>query len=97
MRRGGTIFLGNSITEYGDWQRLLHDARVINRGIAGDNTFGILDRLLRQLAGVAGFTYIDLAGRLTDPSGELMVKYAQPDGLHLNGEGYAVFVGMIKK
>jgi len=40
-----TIFLGNSLTEYGDWQSLLGDSTIINRGIAGDNTFGVLDRL----------------------------------------------------
>ena len=40
-----TIFLGNSITEFGDWQKLLNDQSVINRGIAGDNTFGVLARL----------------------------------------------------
>ena len=43
--KGRTIFLGNSLTEYGDWQSLLGDSTVINRGIAGDNTFGVLDRL----------------------------------------------------
>lgn len=39
--KGKTIFLGNSITEFGDWQKLLNDQSVINRGIAGDNTFGV--------------------------------------------------------
>jgi len=177
QQQGGIVFLGNSITEYADWQRLLNDARVVNRGIAGDNTFGMLDRLqevisrhpsklfieagindiaqdvpvgmivgnissivqwvkavspgirvyvvsvlptnenvgaeypeltgkngvvrevdrqLRQLAGKAGFTYIDLAARVTDPSGNLLAKYARKDGLHLNGEGYAVFAELIK-
>ncbi|HLZ87678.1 MAG TPA: GDSL-type esterase/lipase family protein, partial [Puia sp.] len=48
--KGGTIFLGNSITEFGDWKRLLHDPSVLNRGIAGDNTFGILDRLPEVIA-----------------------------------------------
>jgi lysophospholipase L1-like esterase len=43
--KGKTIFLGNSITEFGDWQKLLNDQSVINRGIAGDNTFGVLARL----------------------------------------------------
>ncbi|MBN8855265.1 MAG: DUF4440 domain-containing protein [Sphingobacteriales bacterium] len=177
LQQGGTVFLGNSITEFADWRQLLNDASVVNRGIAGDNTFGMLDRLqdvidhhpsklfieagindiaqnvpvgmivgnissivqwakagspatrvyvvsvlpvnenvgkeypeligknpvvremdrqLRQLAGVTGFTYIDLASRVADPSGNLLAKYARQDGLHLNGEGYAVFVGMIK-
>lgn len=42
---GGIIFLGNSITENGDWKRLIGDSTVINRGIGGDITFGILKRL----------------------------------------------------
>ena len=42
---GAIVFLGNSITEFGDWKRLLKDDKVLNRGIAGDNTFGMLDRL----------------------------------------------------
>lgn len=39
------MLLGNSITQFGDWKRLLNDSTVINRGIAGDNTFGVLARL----------------------------------------------------
>jgi lysophospholipase L1-like esterase len=42
---GRTIFLGNSITEFCDWKSLLNDSTAINRGIAGDNTYGVLSRL----------------------------------------------------
>ncbi len=42
---GRVIFLGNSITEGGDWKKLLKDSLVINRGISGDVTFGVLKRL----------------------------------------------------
>lgn len=42
---GRVIFLGNSITQGGNWQALLGDATVINRGIGGDITFGVLERL----------------------------------------------------
>lgn len=45
VTKGKVIFLGNSITEFGDWQKLLNDSTVVNRGVAGDNTFGVLDRL----------------------------------------------------
>ncbi|MEO7990257.1 MAG: GDSL-type esterase/lipase family protein [Chryseolinea sp.] len=45
ITKGHIVFLGNSITEFGDWQKLLNDTGVINRGIAGDNTFGVLARL----------------------------------------------------
>ena len=39
------IFLGNSITQFGNWKTLCSDSTIINRGIAGDNTFGVLARL----------------------------------------------------
>lgn len=43
--KGKIMFLGNSITEGGNWKKLLNDSTVINRGISGDITFGILHRL----------------------------------------------------
>jgi lysophospholipase L1-like esterase len=39
------IFLGNSITAGVDWIELLGNTRVRNRGISGDITFGLLQRL----------------------------------------------------
>lgn len=42
---GKVIFLGNSITEGGNWKKLTGDSTVINRGISGDITFGLLARL----------------------------------------------------
>jgi lysophospholipase L1-like esterase len=42
---GRIIFLGNSITEGGNWAKLLGDSTVVNRGISGDITFGVLKRL----------------------------------------------------
>jgi len=42
---GRIMFLGNSITEMGDWKKVLNDTTVINRGIGGDITFGLLKRL----------------------------------------------------
>ena len=41
---GKIMFLGNSITEGADWQKLLKDSTAINRGISGDISFGILNR-----------------------------------------------------
>jgi lysophospholipase L1-like esterase len=43
--QGKTVFLGNSITEGGNWKKLLKDSTVINRGISGDNTFGVIARI----------------------------------------------------
>jgi lysophospholipase L1-like esterase len=39
------IFLGDSITEMGDWKKVLNDNTVINRGVGGDITRGVLRRL----------------------------------------------------
>jgi lysophospholipase L1-like esterase len=42
---GKIIFLGNSITEGGNWAKLTGDNSIINRGIGGDITYGMLKRL----------------------------------------------------
>jgi lysophospholipase L1-like esterase len=42
---GRVIFLGNSITQGGDWAKLTGDSTVINRGIGADLTFGLRTRL----------------------------------------------------
>ena len=41
------VFLGNSITERGEWQEILAGYKypVVNRGVGGDNSFGILARM----------------------------------------------------
>lgn len=43
--KNAVVFLGNSITERGHWNELLQDMVVMNRGIGGDNTFGVRARL----------------------------------------------------
>lgn len=42
---GAIVFLGNSITERGQWHELFPRQIISNRGIGGDNVFGILARL----------------------------------------------------
>lgn len=44
-REGEIIFLGNSITDGGAWYELFDDPQILNRGISGDVTKGILNRL----------------------------------------------------
>jgi len=39
------VFLGNSITDGCEWSELFNDLRIKNRGISGDVTLGVLDRL----------------------------------------------------
>jgi lysophospholipase L1-like esterase len=43
--RNEIIFLGNSITDIGEWAEIWQNKNVKNRGISGDNTFGVLARL----------------------------------------------------
>ena len=44
------IFLGDSITYGGDWSKLFPDLTVDNRGIGGDTTTGLLNRLDEVIA-----------------------------------------------
>ncbi|MCF8302948.1 MAG: GH92 family glycosyl hydrolase [Bacteroidales bacterium] len=39
------VFLGNSLTDGAEWAELFDNDRIINRGIGGDDTDGILERL----------------------------------------------------
>ena len=45
LPKGSIVFLGDSITEYGQWEELLNNSKVKNRGISGDTTWGLLRRL----------------------------------------------------
>jgi lysophospholipase L1-like esterase len=54
------IFLGNSLTQFGDWSKLLGDSTVLNRGIAGDNTYGVLARLNDIMIRKPGKLFIEI-------------------------------------
>jgi len=45
------VFLGDSLTEFGSWPELFPNAQVKNRGIAGDDTSGVLRRLHQVTSG----------------------------------------------
>jgi len=45
IRPGDTVFLGDSITEGGNWHELFPDTPIRQRGIGGDTTAGVLARL----------------------------------------------------
>jgi lysophospholipase L1-like esterase len=45
MSENQIVMLGNSITAECEWSELLQNKSIINRGIIGDGTFDILDRL----------------------------------------------------
>lgn len=45
------VFLGNSITHFGEWHELLNNPNIKNRGISGDIAQGVYDRLYPILNG----------------------------------------------
>lgn len=52
------VFMGNSITEHVDWNELLGMCNVHNRGISGDITFGVLERLSEVTNGKPSMVFI---------------------------------------
>ena len=51
IKKKDYVFLGNSITAGGNWAKLLGLPNAKNRGISGDITFGVLERLDEVIAG----------------------------------------------
>jgi lysophospholipase L1-like esterase len=47
---GSIVFLGDSITDIGEWSELFGNKTIKNRGISTDNTFGVLARLDETIA-----------------------------------------------
>jgi lysophospholipase L1-like esterase len=45
IKEGAIVFLGDSITEGGSWNEMFKDSDILNRGIGGDTTRGVLNRL----------------------------------------------------
>lgn len=39
------VFLGDSITDIGDWENDFPDKNIVNQGINGDTTYGVLNRI----------------------------------------------------
>ena len=65
------VFLGNSITFWGTWNELLNSKYVKNRGIPGDITYGVLDRLNEVVNGKPAKVFIliginDIARNIPD-------------------------------
>lgn len=63
------LFIGNSITDGGEWNELFLNPHVKNRGISGDTTQGIYDRLPTLLKGKPAQIFL-MAGINNVPRGE---------------------------
>ena len=81
------VFLGNSITAGVDWMELLGNTNVRNRGISGDISFGVLERLHEVTEGKPAKVFI-LIG-INDISRNI------PDSLIL--DNYRKIITRIKK
>lgn len=44
-QKGEVVWMGDSITDGGEWSELFPHEKTLNRGISSDNTFGVLFRL----------------------------------------------------
>ena len=77
MEKGSIIFLGDSITEFGQWEELTGHPRVKNRGIAGDTTWGMLRRLgqIIQSQPTAIFLMIGINDFLFTDQQEILSNY----------------------
>lgn len=49
-RKADIVFIGNSITEAGNWSEIISFDGFANRGISGDNSYGVLARLDEALS-----------------------------------------------
>lgn len=45
VRKGAIIFVGNSLTDSGRWNDIAPELPILNRGISGDISFGVVARL----------------------------------------------------
>ncbi len=72
MPTGAIVWLGDSITEQGWWSFLTKEKDIVNRGIGGDNTRGMLARLDEILA--FSPRKIFLMGGVNDLSGNRPVE-----------------------
>lgn len=67
------IFLGNSITDGGEWGELFNDIHIKNRGISGDITAGVINRLDDVVSGKPSKIFLligtnDLSRKITTDS-----------------------------
>ena len=96
VEAGDTVFLGDSLTDFGDWDELFPGAHVKNRGIAGDDTAGVLARVDQVTDGRPAQVFL-LIGTNDLAAGEdegLIVSNVQEivDRIHIESPATEVFV-----
>ena len=72
------VFLGDSITQAGEWAELFPDLAVKNRGIGGDTTSGLLERLHQVSSGQPSAVFINIGTNdLTHGPEQRRISYLQ--------------------
>lgn len=66
------VFSGDSMIEFGQWEDLLNNTTIINRGILGDNSFGLLNRI-NDIIGLQPKILFVIIG-INDIAGNIPVK-----------------------
>lgn len=56
------LMLGDSLIDYGEWHRRLHNYRIISNGIPGERTEGLMHRLPPRLPGDAPDAIVIMSG-----------------------------------
>jgi len=93
---GDVVFLGDSITEGGSWHELFPGVPVRNRGIGGDVTVGVLERLPQVTAGGPAKVFVkigtnDLAASVSED--EIVSNLSEIIGrIHAEAPGAEVYV-----
>lgn len=78
IRDNDIVFLGASIIQHCEWSELFENCRIKNRGIAGDTTFDVIDRLESILKGQPQkvFLMVGLNDLLTEtPIASILANY----------------------
>lgn len=89
------VFLGNSITFWGDWKERLKSWHIKNQGIPGDITFGVLQRLKEAMSGKPSKIFIliginDIAHHI--PDSVILKNYERIiDGIHEGSPSTMIF------
>jgi lysophospholipase L1-like esterase len=99
VRPGDVVLLGDSHIQFGLWSEVLGSVRVRNRGIAGDNTEGVLSRLDPIVAGRPAAVFLavgsnDVDARYVGASVEATVPRVMEivDRIRRGSPGTAVYV-----
>lgn len=78
MAKSDILFLGDSLTDNGEWAEMLADANVKNRGIKGDTTKGVLNRLDILMKGQPAAIFVSIGANDLEggsPISEVIANY----------------------